>query len=337
MVVFSIVVPVYNVRPYLEECIESVRKQTYPYWELLLIDDGSTDGSFEICKRYADMDKRIVAISGSHRGVGSARNLGIDIAKGKYVTFLDSDDWFDPDYLDIAFKKITTTGVSIYRSGLRRMPTNTSLALTESICASCQSISEDTFVLLIKQNYITSVAGAVISRLVIGDIRFDTSVTMGEDMRFVFDVLRNCPDTVYADSNAYYNYRMREGSLTAGVDQRKMVSLEKTYLCLYDEVDFRNYKKGKYKQYISERFFTDIYYLNQLVQQSEVGETEKKDLRLFLAKMNHKRKNGFSNGVSKTNNQLQRQLERDISWFNLKRRMRKVARAVKRRLFRRAT
>ena len=83
MVVFSIVVPVYNVRPYLEECIESVRKQTYPYWELLLIDDGSTDGSFEICKRYADMDKRIVAISGSHRGVGSARNLGIDIAKGK--------------------------------------------------------------------------------------------------------------------------------------------------------------------------------------------------------------------------------------------------------------
>jgi len=95
----SIITPVYNVEKFIVETIESVIKQTYTNWELILIDDGSTDNSSEICKQYAVKDKRIKYIYKTNSGQAAARNLGIKNAKGEYITFLDSDDLYFKDKL----------------------------------------------------------------------------------------------------------------------------------------------------------------------------------------------------------------------------------------------
>lgn len=96
----TVIIPIYNVETYLEKCIQSVLGQSYTDMEILLVNDGSTDQSGRICKQYAATDSRIHYIEKKNGGSGSARNLGLTLAKGDYVTFLDSDDWWDKNYAD---------------------------------------------------------------------------------------------------------------------------------------------------------------------------------------------------------------------------------------------
>lgn len=98
---FSIIIPVYNVLPYLRDCLDSVLNQTFSDWEALCIDDGSTDGSTDILKQYADKDDRIRVIAQRNAGTAAARNAGLKAAKGEYIFFLDSDDWIEPNALQI--------------------------------------------------------------------------------------------------------------------------------------------------------------------------------------------------------------------------------------------
>lgn len=109
----SIVIPVYNVEDYLEETLDSVINQTFRDTEILCIDDGSTDGSAEILRKYALKDSRIRILSKENEGVGKARNIGIDSAKGKYIYFLDSDDLLDSRTLEICFETAEENGLDI--------------------------------------------------------------------------------------------------------------------------------------------------------------------------------------------------------------------------------
>ena len=102
----TVIVPVYNQENYLVECIESIINQTYKNLEILLIDDGSTDHSLEICNRYKELDKRIKVIHKENGGLSSARNAGLDAAKGKYIMFCDSDDYYLPKSCEILLKEI---------------------------------------------------------------------------------------------------------------------------------------------------------------------------------------------------------------------------------------
>ena len=95
----SVIVPVYNAEKYLHRCIDSILAQTFSDFELLLIDDGSKDNSGRICDEYAAKDSRIRVFHKKNGGVSSARNMGLDNAKGDWITFVDSDDWVKQDYL----------------------------------------------------------------------------------------------------------------------------------------------------------------------------------------------------------------------------------------------
>lgn len=95
----SVIVPVYQVRVYLERCVNSILRQTFQNIEIILIDDGSTDGGGELCDEYAKQDTRVKVIHKTNGGLSSARNAGLEVAKGKYIAFVDSDDWVSPNFI----------------------------------------------------------------------------------------------------------------------------------------------------------------------------------------------------------------------------------------------
>ena len=102
----TVIVPVYNVENYLNKCLDSLINQTYKNLEIIVINDGSTDNSGEICQEYAQKDNRIIYIEQENGGLSDARNTGLERMTGSYVTFVDSDDWVEPDYVEVLYNKL---------------------------------------------------------------------------------------------------------------------------------------------------------------------------------------------------------------------------------------
>ena len=113
----SIIMPVYNTAKYLDRSIQSVISQTYMDWELILVNDGSTDNSAEICLSYTKKDSRIKLIDKENGGAGSARNAGIEVAQGEFIAFPDSDDWLEIDTYELCMKRLTDTPVDLLLFG----------------------------------------------------------------------------------------------------------------------------------------------------------------------------------------------------------------------------
>lgn len=109
----SIIVPIYNLEKYVRHCVDSILVQTYTDFELLLIDDGSKDGSGKICDEYAELDSRIHVFHKENGGLCSARNHGLDKARGEWIMYVDGDDWLEPDTLELLLLKAEETGADI--------------------------------------------------------------------------------------------------------------------------------------------------------------------------------------------------------------------------------
>ena len=109
----SVIVPVYNIKEYLDRCVRSIMNQTYQNLEILLVDDGSTDGSGELCEKLAKEDTRIRVFHKKNGGSSSARNLGIREAKGEYLGFIDSDDYIEPDMYELLADGIVRYGLEM--------------------------------------------------------------------------------------------------------------------------------------------------------------------------------------------------------------------------------
>lgn len=109
----SVIIPIYNVEQYLSQCLDSIINQTYTNLEIILINDGSTDNSEKICNQYKLLDPRIIVIHKTNGGLSDARNTGIKIATGDYISFVDADDFIDKNMYTILFQKINTTNADI--------------------------------------------------------------------------------------------------------------------------------------------------------------------------------------------------------------------------------
>lgn len=109
----SIIIPAYNAEKEIVRCIDSILNQTYNCFEIIIIDDGSTDRTLEICKKYAEKDVRILVKSQENKGVSATRNLGLNLSRGKYICFVDADDYLDCRYLEILLKNILKTNADI--------------------------------------------------------------------------------------------------------------------------------------------------------------------------------------------------------------------------------
>ena len=120
----SVIVPVYNVEPYLHRCVDSILAQTFTDFELILVDDGSPDNCGIICDQYSERDNRVHVIHQTNQGVSSARNVGVDCAVGKYITFVDSDDWVTERFLEIFYTSLVESNVDICISLIQEIDEN---------------------------------------------------------------------------------------------------------------------------------------------------------------------------------------------------------------------
>lgn len=190
---FSFVVPVYNACQHVDRCINSIINQTVADFEVLLIDDGSTDGSDRICDRYSDIDKRIKTFHLQNGGVSRARNYGINIAKGKYVTFADSDDYLEPDALESYLRAFQSDeSIDAVKVGY----------FDETEGKTCDRISSDKdylmsdkselFNLLESSRYYSFVWNLCIRRSSIGSVKFNESINWLEDHIFSYECYFNC-------------------------------------------------------------------------------------------------------------------------------------------------
>ncbi len=116
----SVIIPVYNVEQYLEQCLESVVNQTLKEIEIILINDGTKDNSVQICEKFAKQDPRINFVQQENKGLSATRNVGLKLAKGEFVAFLDSDDWVDLDFYEKLYKAAVETNAEIAAAGFER-------------------------------------------------------------------------------------------------------------------------------------------------------------------------------------------------------------------------
>lgn len=116
---FSVIVPMYNVKDYLDECVQSIRRQTLKDIEIILVDDGSPDCCGEMAETYAKLDDRIKVIHRANGGLGPARNSGMEIAKGEYIGFVDSDDWIEQDMYERLYSAAVSSNADVVYSGLK--------------------------------------------------------------------------------------------------------------------------------------------------------------------------------------------------------------------------
>ena len=113
----SVIVPIYNVRPYLRQCIESICDQSYRDLEIILVDDGSCDGSSEICDQYKTMDDRIVVLHKENEGLVKARKSGLQISRGEYIAYVDGDDWIEPEMFERLYSTMAENNADIVMCG----------------------------------------------------------------------------------------------------------------------------------------------------------------------------------------------------------------------------
>lgn len=199
MVTLSVIIPVYNAEQTLRECVDSVLTQDYTDFELILIDDGSKDSSLRLCEEFAQSDSRIKVIHKENGGVSSARNRGIEEAKGDRIAFIDADDYIAPSY----FSELPLLRGDIIIGSYKNI-VNGEVEDTFD-CLFCRGVELDR---VIKSNiHNTILRGPVAKfyrRSIIGDIRFPEDMKVGEDACFVWQYLARCNSIGIAEKSIYY-------------------------------------------------------------------------------------------------------------------------------------
>ncbi len=245
----TVIIPVYNTKKYLRKCVESVVSQSYKNLQIILVDDGSTDGSSILCDELKNLDKRIQVIHKENEGLGLTRNKGLEYAKGEYVTFLDSDDWFDEKHIqnlldetysdgcDLIFGSYTKATNSGELLDITRLPyygkiygeevvnkamlsiiaaengSRKDLGIPMSVCFNLYKVS------VIKENALVFPSERVVS---------------SEDLFFNLKYLSHCR-CVYFTKEAGYYYRYNPNSITKGYDEKQ---IERTRVFYQELINF---------------------------------------------------------------------------------------------------
>lgn len=260
----SIIIPVYNAEKYLERCLESVLKQSYSRWEVILIDDGSSDKSPIICNKFAEKDTRFRVIHQVNQGICCARNVGLQIASGEWFTFLDHDDWLPKDALKILHKKITDLKADLICGNFSRVLISGSKQDRKEsqtfVCSVQDADAMAQFLPLIYTPWAKLYRTSILKK---NELLFSTDVNIIEDCYFVFRFIRYCsvvasiPDDVYywshinsSSESRHYHDNINYCYYKA-YEQRLMIFKNETVLPLKEEMVYLHIFEAVCNYYIN--------------------------------------------------------------------------------------
>ena len=242
----SIIVPIYNTEKYLHECLDSILNQSYTNFEVLLINDGSTDSSGTICQEYVERDSRFRYFEKDNGGVASARNLGLERSEGTYITFIDSDDWVEFNYLEVLYTALKENDTDVAISTYKRFAQDGVFYLRS------YSKENDEFLNIGKRNRNSfleilpklgeldhsfySISSKLIKREIIGNLLFDEQVSYAEDLNFFFRLYLGVESVVYVRDYTYI-YRTHDASTSQNFNELKALHELEIFKRMFQQIE----------------------------------------------------------------------------------------------------
>lgn len=279
----SIIVPVYNVRLYLSQCIESIINQTISDWELILVDDGSTDGSGNLCDSFANKDSRIFVIHQHNRGVSSARNTGLERAKGEYVMFVDADDWIQRELCENLLNRMKNTSqcdlvISGVKETGRKSSKENKIYKEETI--SLKNLSSR-FDKLYENCILNFPIAKLYRRKLVENQKFNSSVKLGEDLLFNLEYYSKCNKISLSTYVGYIYNRENEESATKSFRESDLRDL----VLIYEKSQqfVKKYLSGDHSVVLKKRLCLGALGCMQFIFYSALPQKNKKKLvQLFF-------------------------------------------------------
>lgn len=224
MLDFTIIIPVYNAEKTLERCLRSIQAQTFSNYEVLLVDDGSNDGSLDICKKFQASDNRYRIICQENGGPSKARNAALEMVCGNWICFVDADDTISDRYLEKIYEEIVNSAADAIYIGYHKVSEK------DEICIPCVTADtkEEICVELSAKDMFGYAWIKCFRKEKIGSIRFDTSLDLFEDELFACQVIKNC-EKISTIDKALYNYYVSDDSLMGRTHQDYCQKCDKVY------------------------------------------------------------------------------------------------------------
>ncbi|MDE7203513.1 MAG: glycosyltransferase family 2 protein, partial [Lachnospiraceae bacterium] len=252
----SIVVPIYNAKEYLHKCVDSIIKQTYENIELILVDDGSQDGSALLCDELAESDKRIIVMHKNNGGLVTARKAGLRQARGKYILNVDSDDWIEKDMVEQLLAAAEQNDSDIVTSGYYEETLEYTIKQTDTLPEGNYNTEEEKLYLyrhMVRNGMRRGMNVPIWCKLVKSNImreiylEMSDEIRVGEDAAFIYSCLA-LADKITISHNAYYHYMVREGTMSRS--RNRYYYREINDVILFIE---KNFEKNKYREFLKEQ------------------------------------------------------------------------------------
>lgn len=281
----SVIVPVYNVLNYLEECVDSILRQSYENIELILIDDGSNDGTDELCDQLAKVDERIRVIHKSNGGVSDTRNKGLEVALGDWITFIDSDDIVDIHYIEYMYKATNIAKADMAGCIIDRFNDSDKEKISDTDYLDDKALSDLLDVWECREaversieagKYSANVSNKLIKRSLIESdepIRFDTDIYYGEDMLFFYKALLRSNNFVGVPFFMYH-YRVNADSAISVLWSEKWDSVLDAYE--RQRALLAKYDRGKFAPHIAHQEACISLFLRRFTTGNPMDSTMKK-------------------------------------------------------------
>ncbi len=285
----SVIIPVYNAEKYLAKCLDSVCAQGACVQEIILINDGSTDGSLKICEQYAQKNKRIKLINQENHGLPATVRIGVNAATGKYIGFVDSDDYIEPDMFEVMYERLIEEDAdlafcdfdTVYENG-ERIAVNPDLPGNETVFIK----KDGKFNLDVLPNFKTGnfISGVRWNKLlkkerITDNISFeDRDIKMGEDIALTIPIIFAAEKIVYI-RKCFYHYVQQPNSMIHGYSERNIEDWKKKVVLLEEAAIKYEYKFENIKSNFLALFYCDC--LHKIRISNLNAKTRKKELKIL--------------------------------------------------------
>lgn len=299
---FSVIVPIYNVEKYLEYCVESILNQSFKDFEIILVNDGSTDNSLSLCEKFQAKDDRVKVINQENKWLSGARNAGIDRAEGEYLLFVDGDDGLMPNALNKINDCINGDSIVAYKYGY--IDEDNNLIEDKSVVDFYKNIKtiDD-----VKKDFLSSdkLGSACIKCMSkkyfngeIATIRFNEKTRFAEDQIFTCDLLNVANDIIVLDQEIYA-YRQRAGSIMKSYNESKIKYVEQYINYIQDTFEVDNLRRKDFEKCLNKRIINACVSEVVLICKLQVCKKEKKNYLKKLTKSPLFKKGKFDYGMKK--------------------------------------